>query len=158
VYGVKTGTLEGSGSNLLFAAHLATGAGQLDILGVLLGGTSHDAVDREIRAWLESIAAGFQQVPVGEAGRTVGTVSSAWGEQARMVLESGGSLQLWSDTEIAVSMTVPTVTSAVAGQQVASVTWTAGPEAATVPVVLDATIGEPDAWWRLTHPAELFGW
>jgi D-alanyl-D-alanine carboxypeptidase (penicillin-binding protein 5/6) len=158
VYGVKTGTLEGSGSNLLFAARLATGAGQLDILGVLLGGTSHDAVDREIRAWLESIAAGFQRVTVGEAGRTVGTVSSAWGEQARMVLESGGSLELWSDTEIAVSMTAPTVTSAVAGQQVASVTWTAGPEAATMPVVLDTTIGEPDAWWRLTHPAELFGW
>ncbi len=158
VYGVKTGTLEGSGSNLLFAAHLPTGAGALDILGVLLGGTSHDAVDREIRAWLESIAAGFQRVTVGEAGLTVGTVSSAWGEQARMVLESGGSLQLWSNTEVAVSMTAPTVTSAVTGQQVASVTWTAGPEAVTVPVVLDTTIGEPDAWWRLTHPAELFGW
>jgi D-alanyl-D-alanine carboxypeptidase (penicillin-binding protein 5/6) len=55
-------------------------------------------------------------------------------------------------------MTAPTVTSAVTGQQVASVTWTAGPEAVTVPVVLDTTIGEPDAWWRLTHPAELFGW
>jgi D-alanyl-D-alanine carboxypeptidase (penicillin-binding protein 5/6) len=73
-------------------------------------------------------------------------------------MQSNASLRIWSDTAIEVAMTPPTVTSAVEGEQVASVTWTAGPNSASVPVVLDATIEEPDAWWRITHPAELLGW
>jgi len=158
VHGIKTGTLDGAGSNLLFSATLAFDVGhKLDITGVLLGGTSRDAVDREIRAWLDSIAAGYQRVPVGGAGRAVGTVSTPWGSSARMVLDGGGTLGVWSDTPITVSMTPPVVTAAVEGEQVASVTWTAGLATATAPVVLDATIEEPDAWWRLTHPTELFG-
>jgi D-alanyl-D-alanine carboxypeptidase (penicillin-binding protein 5/6) len=64
---------------------------------------------------------------------------------------------LWSDTPITVTMPPPTVVAARADEQVTSVTWAAGPNTASVPVVLDATIEEPDEWWRLTHPVELFG-
>jgi D-alanyl-D-alanine carboxypeptidase (penicillin-binding protein 5/6) len=159
IRGIKTGTLDGAGSNLLFSAMLTGGVGRpLEVTGVLLGGTSHDAVDGEVSAWLTSIEAGFQQVVVGGADREVGRVSTPWGSSARLVMQSNASLRIWSDTAIEVAMTPPTVTSAVEGEQVASVTWTAGPNSASVPVVLDATIEEPDAWWRITHPAELLGW
>ena len=159
VRGIKTGTLEGSGSNLLFSAQLVLGGThELEVTGVLLGGFSHEGVDSEIRAWLDSIAAGYQTVPLGEAGRRVGTVTTAWGSEADLVLASSTSLGLWSDTPITIAMTSPTVTSAVRGERVAEVTWSAGSATATVPVVLDATIVEPDDWWRLTHPGELFGW
>jgi D-alanyl-D-alanine carboxypeptidase (penicillin-binding protein 5/6) len=159
VRGIKTGTLEGSGSNLLFSAQLALGSThELEVTGVLLGGFSHEGVDSEIRAWLDSIVAGYQTVPLGEAGRRVGTVTTAWGSEADLVLASSTSLGLWSDTPITIAMTSPTVTSAVRGERVAEVTWSAGSASATVPVVLDATIVEPDDWWRLTHPGELFGW
>lgn len=157
VRGIKTGTLDGAGSNLLFSARLALGDRQLDVIGVLLGGSSHDAVDNEIRAWLDSIVAGFQRVSVGEAGSQVGTVTAAWGAHARMVLGEDAALGLWSDTPITVSMTAPSLASGVRDEQVASVSWTAGPATTTVPVVLDATIEEPDEWWRLTHPVELLG-
>jgi D-alanyl-D-alanine carboxypeptidase (penicillin-binding protein 5/6) len=159
IRGIKTGTLDGAGSNLLFSAMLTGSVGRpLEVTGVLLGGTSHDAVDGEVSAWLTSIEAGFQQVVVGGADRDVGSVSTPWGSSARLVMQSNASLRIWSDTAIEVAMTPPTVTSAVEGEQVASVTWTAGPNSASVPVVLDATIEEPDAWWRITHPAELLGW
>jgi D-alanyl-D-alanine carboxypeptidase (penicillin-binding protein 5/6) len=155
VHGIKTGTLEGAGSNLLFSARLALGERQLDVMGVLLGGSSHDAVDNEVRAWLDSVAAGFQQVSVAEAGTQVGTVTSAWGAHARMVLGTGAELGVWSDTPITVSMTSPSVASALRDEQVAQVTWASGPTTTTAPVVLDETIDEPDEWWRLTHPVEL---
>jgi D-alanyl-D-alanine carboxypeptidase (penicillin-binding protein 5/6) len=159
IRGIKTGTLDGAGSNLLFSAVLTGSVGRpLEVTGVLLGGTSHDAVDGEVSAWLTSIEAGFQQVVVGGADRDVGSVSTPWGSSARLVMQSNASLRIWSDTAIEVAMTPPTVTSAVEGEQVASVTWRAGPNSASVPVVLDATIEEPDAWWRITHPAELLGW
>jgi D-alanyl-D-alanine carboxypeptidase (penicillin-binding protein 5/6) len=158
IRGIKTGTLDGAGSNLLFSAELPVGIGQpLEVTGVLLGGTSHDAVDGEVTAWLQSIAAGFQAVVVGGAGKQVGTVSTPWGSSARLVLASDASLMLWSDTPITVTMPPPTVAAARADEQVTSVTWAAGPNTASVPVVLDATIEEPDEWWRLTHPVELFG-
>jgi D-alanyl-D-alanine carboxypeptidase (penicillin-binding protein 5/6) len=157
VRGIKTGTLEGSGSNLLFSSRLALGGHEVEVTGVLLGGFSHDGVDSEIRAWLDSIAAGLRQVTVGEPGTRVGSVTSAWGAHAELVLDTSSVLEVWSDTPIAVSMTPPAVTSALEGERVASVTWTAGPATTTAPVVLDRTIAEPSQWWRLTHPAELFG-
>jgi len=94
-------------------------------------------------------------VSVAEAGTEVGTVTSAWGAHARMVLGTGAELGVWSDTPITVSMTSPSVASALRDEQVGQVTWASGPTTTTAPVVLDETIDEPDEWWRLTHPVEL---
>jgi D-alanyl-D-alanine carboxypeptidase (penicillin-binding protein 5/6) len=52
-------------------------------------------------------------------------------------------------------MQTTTLTTGASGDKVGSVTWTAGSNTATVPVVLKGTIKPPTAWWRLTHPFEL---
>ncbi|MFT3797624.1 D-alanyl-D-alanine carboxypeptidase family protein [Microbacterium sp.] len=44
-----------------------------------------------------------------------------------------------------------------AGEEVGTVTSTAGSRTATAELVLDGDIAPPDAWWRLTHPFELGG-
>jgi serine-type D-Ala-D-Ala carboxypeptidase (penicillin-binding protein 5/6) len=36
-------------------------------------------------------------------------------------------------------------------------TFVGGKDTITVPLALDGAIKGPDAWWRLTHPAELLG-
>jgi D-alanyl-D-alanine carboxypeptidase (penicillin-binding protein 5/6) len=41
-------------------------------------------------------------------------------------------------------------------EEVGSLTWTAGPHSVTVPIEIDGDIDPPDAWWRLTHPSELW--
>jgi D-alanyl-D-alanine carboxypeptidase (penicillin-binding protein 5/6) len=77
ITGLKTGTLEDSGSNLLFSASMDVGTGQpLSIVGVILGGFTHDSVNGEVRALLRSIRAGFQTVTLGEAGQQIGTYST----------------------------------------------------------------------------------
>jgi D-alanyl-D-alanine carboxypeptidase (penicillin-binding protein 5/6) len=154
--GIKTGTLEPSGSNLLFHANLEVGGqGPLDVMGVVLGGFSHESVNLDATALLSSIANGFQTVQVATARQKVGTYTTAWGESAGMVLAADASLFTWSDTPIEATMQTIDLTTGADGEEVGSVTWTAGPETVTVPVVLDGSIAPPDQWWRLTHPFEL---
>ncbi|CAN5381534.1 hypothetical protein BH09ACT4_BH09ACT4_04330 [soil metagenome] len=158
INGLKTGTLKGSGSDLLFSATLDVGTPEpVTVLGVVLGGFSHDSVNGDVTDLLSSITAGFHQVDVADAGQEVGTYTTAWGESARTALGSGASVLTWSDTPITYTAQTITLTTGADGDEVGSVTWTAGPNTVTVPVVLQGTIKPPTAWWRLTHPSELGG-
>jgi len=82
----------------------------------------------------------------------LGTYTTPWGESAQLVLADSASVFTWSDAPIEVTMDITGLRTGTAGEQVGTVTWTAGDSTATVPVVLDAALGQPDAWWRLTHP------
>jgi serine-type D-Ala-D-Ala carboxypeptidase (penicillin-binding protein 5/6) len=159
ITGIKTGTLEGSGSNLLFSATLpVTGlAAPLSIVGVVLGGSTHASVNEDVGALLNGIAEGFHRIPLGQAGDEVGTYTTRWGASARMVLGDGASLLTWSDTPVTVTTETSTLTTGTAGQQVGTATWTAGPESVSVPIVLEGDIPPPTEWWRLTHPFDLGG-
>lgn len=156
ITGLKTGTLEESGSNLLFTATMDVGTGQpLSIIGVILGAYTHDSVRGDVRALLGSLRDGFHPVTVGEQGQRVGTYTTAWGESADLLLGEGAAVLTWSDTEVTSTFEATSVTTAADGTVVGYVTWTAGPNTVTVPLVLDGTIAPPSAWWRLTHPFEL---
>jgi D-alanyl-D-alanine carboxypeptidase (penicillin-binding protein 5/6) len=158
VNGLKTGTLEGSGSNLLFTAQLPVGLdAPLSVTGVVLGGYSHESVNLDVVTLLRSIANGFHEVTVAVALQEVGTYTTAWGESAQMILPASATLYTWSDTPITATMEITTLTTGAKGDEVGSVTWTAGPDTVTLPVVLDSAIAPPDDWWRLTHPFELGG-
>jgi len=156
VVGLKTGTLEATGANLLYSARLEVRIGHpLEITGVVLGGFSRDTVDRDVTALLSSISDGFHTVRVGGKGDVVGTYSTPWGASAQLVLASDSTVYTWSDTPITATMTTTDVKSGRSGEVVGSVTYTAGDSTDTVQLVLDADIEPPDAWWRLTHPTQL---
>ena len=158
IVGLKTGTLKESGSDLLFSANLDVGTPDpVTVTGVVLGGFTHSSVNADVSDLLASIAEGFHDVPVSQEGLEVGTYSTPWGETAHMVLGESASVFTWSDTAITAEMQTTTLTTGAKGEQVGSVTWTAGPNSVTVPVVLDGTINPPSQWWRLTHPFELAG-
>ena len=53
-------------------------------------------------------------------------------------------------------MTTTTLTTGKDGEKVGVVTWTAGTATVTSPVLLQGTIRQPTAWWRLTHPKITF--
>ncbi len=156
IRGIKTGTLGEDGTNLLYSASLEVGIGHpLEVTGVVMGGFSRATVGRDVLALLESIRAGFHDVRVADKGDVLGTYTTAWGESAQMVLADDASVFTWSDTPIEVDMETTALRTGTAGERVGTVTWSAGTSTVTVPIVLDATIEQPDAWWRLTHPGEL---
>lgn len=163
IRGIKTGTLNRSGSNLLFSSRLDVGMGQaLDVTGVVLGGQSRGGVDSEVSRLLGSIRAGFRTVTVADAGNEVGTVTAAWGPKASLVLARDAAVFAWSDTPVTARLTVTGVQTGRLGEKVGTVTFAADTlltahSSDTVDVVLDADIDLPDTWWRLTHPGQLQG-
>jgi D-alanyl-D-alanine carboxypeptidase (penicillin-binding protein 5/6) len=158
VNGIKTGTLEDFGSDLLYSAKVpVTGLDQpLTVIGVVLGGETRDSVNNEVTNLIDSLKAGFHEVPVAEDDEKVGTYTTPWGASATMVLGSSGSVFTYSNTKITSTMTISTLKSGKNGEKVGSVTWKAGTSTVTVPVVLQGNITPPTAWWRLTHPQELW--
>ena len=156
ITGLKTGTLDPGGSNLLYTATLDVGAAQpLDIVGVLLGANSRAGVNHSVPTLLQSIAGGFTDVAVARRGQEVGSFSTPWESTARMVLGEEASLLVWSDTPIVATMETTTPVSWQDGEVIGSATWTAGPHTVTVPIEIDGSITPPTSWWRLTNPGEL---
>jgi serine-type D-Ala-D-Ala carboxypeptidase (penicillin-binding protein 5/6) len=164
--GIKTGTLDTAGSDLLFSAVVpvaraasasATAPLTLTVTGVMLGGASHGSVDAAVRLLLASLNAGFHQVPLATKGEVVGSYSTAWGARASMTLSRSASVLTWSNTPVTSRIATTTLKTGASGETVGSVTWTAGKRSVTVPVVLRGRIQGPSAWWRLTHPLELKG-
>ncbi len=159
ITGIKTGTLDSAGSDLLFSAVVQVGAPQpLTVIGVVLGGTTHESVDLDVHAMIASLQSGFHNVDVGSANQVVGHYSTPWGGSADMVLADSASVFTWSNTPITSTMTTTTLKTGRSGEKVGSITWTAGKSTITVPIVVTGSIKPPTAEWRLTHPKQWFSW
>ncbi|WP_426322891.1 D-alanyl-D-alanine carboxypeptidase family protein [Microbacterium sp. E-13] len=158
ITGLKTGNLGPGTYNLLYTASVDLSASQrLSVTGVMLGGASRESVNAGVVALLGSIRDGFHDVPLVTRGQELGSYSTPWGGSARMVAARDASIFTWSDTPITVEMTTTTPTDYRDGEVVGSLTWTAGPNTATVPIEIEGTIAPPTDWWRLTHPEALRG-
>jgi len=158
VNGIKTGTLEDFGSDLLYSAIVpVTGIDKpLTVIGVVLGGATRESVNDDVTHLIDSLKAGFHEVTVAEDDEKVGTYTTPWGASATMVLGSSASVFTYSNTKITSTMTISTLKTGKDGERVGSVTWTAGTSSVTVPVLLKGSIPPPSAWWRLTHPQQLW--
>ena len=159
ISGLKTGNLGDGSHSLLYTASLDVGMGApLSVTGVVLGGFSDDSVNSAILAMLfASIRSGFHTVPIVSSGRDVGSVATPWGSTARVVVADSASILTWSDTPI--TATMETVDSdefqGRRGGREAS-RGLRGPNSVSVPVVIEGSIVQPTAWWRLTHPSQLW--
>ena len=157
ITGIKTGTLNDTGSNLLFSADVEVGIGApLKVIGVVLGGGSHDNLDAGVHQLLASIRAGFHRVTLVKAGQVIGTYTTPWKDHATIVATKGASVLTWSNTPITSSMTTKSITTGSAGTKVGTITWKAGPTTVTAPLDLQGDIRPPSDWWKLTHPADVF--
>ncbi len=156
VTGIKTGTLDDFGANLLFSAVYPVGSSSVTVIGVVLGGTDHDTLNVAITRLLASVQAGFHEVDVSDVGEPFATYSTAWGQTADAAAGAEGMLLTWADTPITAEITADPVRIEEAGESVGQVVFTSGPNSVTVPLVLSDALTDPGPGWRLTHPGELF--
>ena len=163
INGIKTGTLDSAGSNLLFSASVDVGLPrQITIIGVILGGDSRETVNRAAQLMVHSIKSGFHVVQLVGAGTVAGRYSTPWKDGARVITGESASVMTWSDAPITSTMTIKPLTitagkTAVDGSTVGSLDFVVDGAPIAVPLVLDGTISGPDGWWRLTHPQVLVG-
>lgn len=156
VSGLKTGSLGEGNYTLAYTASLDVGTGEpLAVTGAVLGGFSRESVSGGVRALLSSIRSGFHDVEVAERGDDLGSFTTPWGSSVRLIVGKDASIFTWSDTPISVVMDLTSPERYANGEQVGTLTWTAGPNTTTANVLVSGSIEPPTAWWRLTHPSEL---
>ena len=104
---------------------------------------------------IDTIAPGFHEVVAIEAGTEVATYTTPWGDTAAARTAEGATVVVWSDTPVDVAVTAQPITLAADGTGVGTAVVTAGSQRIEVPLVLDGTVDDPGAWWRLANPGGL---
>jgi D-alanyl-D-alanine carboxypeptidase (penicillin-binding protein 5/6) len=157
VDGIKTGTLNGAGANLLFSADYTIGGTPVTVVGVVLGGSDHKVLDTDIASLLDATKAGFHQVPLTTKGQVFASYTTEWKQQVTAVATKSTSILTWSSTPVTAAVRAEPVTTAKTGQVVGSVVFTVGATKVTVPIGLSGALTDPGPRWRLTHPGLIVG-
>jgi D-alanyl-D-alanine carboxypeptidase (penicillin-binding protein 5/6) len=157
VFGVKTGSTDEAGGNLVFAAHLTVAGRTLTLVGAVLGqpgsGTPeqlaavNDATRRLLAAAARLIRP-YTVLPVGYAGE----VRGAWGRAVAVRTVAAVQVIGWPGRTVGVQPRPVRYGDRVrAGQRVATLTVHDGAGDATVDLRADGALPEPSLWWRLTR-------
>lgn len=153
IEGIKTGTLDEAGACLLFAATYERGGRDVTVVGVMLGGVDHDALDADVQRLLRSVADNFQVVTLTHAGQTFGSFSTPWHDEADAVAAKPSEVLVWGATTVSAKIRLERITFGDRGERVGSVRFTvADHDPVTVPLVLERSIEDPGVWWRWTNP------
>jgi D-alanyl-D-alanine carboxypeptidase (penicillin-binding protein 5/6) len=156
VDGIKTGTLDDFGANLLFSADYLIGETTITVIGVVLGGPNHEVIDSDILTLLGTVVGNFTEVEVAADAEPFATYQAAWGDTTQAVAADRTTLLTWAGTAITTDVKTDEVRTGAAGDDVGVVTFTSGPTSVSVELLLAADLDDPGPWWRLTNPGALF--
>ncbi|MGV8968861.1 MAG: D-alanyl-D-alanine carboxypeptidase family protein [Microbacteriaceae bacterium] len=155
VTGIKTGTLDEAGACLLFASDVIVGSETVVVVGVVLGAATHDVLNDEVRRLLAEVGTGFTEIELASPGESFASYTTEWGAQSHAVATLALSAVVWSDTPAFLLMTLDEVRVAERGTVIGELVFTVGERTLRSPLALETAIGDPGAWWRLTHPIDL---
>ncbi|MEU1971505.1 D-alanyl-D-alanine carboxypeptidase [Microbacterium sp. NPDC019599] len=155
VIGVKTGSLDDF--NLLAAKDITVGETPVRLYAAVLGQPDDPTRVEATRQLFAQLEQDLQTEPSVPAGTTVGVVDTAWGEHAEVRTDADASVVLWNGLAGEVATDLSLGDDRDAGDTVGTLSVTGPLNAQTVDVSLASDIEPPSAWWRLTHPLELFG-
>lgn len=156
VDGIKTGTLDDFGANLLFSADYTVGESIVTVIGVVLGGPDHDVIDRDILTLLSSTLANFTEVEVAADAEAFATFTAIWGDSVAAVAADRATLLTWGGTPVTVEVVTDELRTGEAGDDVGDLVFTSGPTTVRVDLELADNLADPGPWWRLTNPIALF--
>ncbi|MFT4282161.1 D-alanyl-D-alanine carboxypeptidase [Microbacterium sp.] len=156
VIGLKTGGLVGN-YNLLADAEVEAAGQTVRVSVAVLGQPTEELRASETADLLQQAVAEVQTPHALPAGTVVGTASTAWGTRAEVATTTEASVLLWNGASATGKSTLDLGDARDADQIVGTLTLTGPLDSASVEVALTDDLGEPDGWWRFTHPLELFG-
>jgi D-alanyl-D-alanine carboxypeptidase (penicillin-binding protein 5/6) len=155
IVGIKTGTLIGAGSSLLFASRQEIGSRSITFIGVILDGPTHPIIDSRIRSMLATARKAFVQQSLTHAGDTFGTYTSRFGQSTSVVAANTVSVLIRRGTPITSTISMRRIGLAKKGAIVGSAKFTVDGKVYSVALKLTRSIVDPGPWWRLTHPGRL---
>lgn len=157
VIGIKTGSLSTVGFNFVAAQTAEAFGREVVNISVTLARPSKEARAASGRDVLAAMAPLPQEVTLVEEGEEVGSVITWQGERVNLVTDADATAVLLPGESARRTVDLGSIGPGAAGSPAGEVQIESPLEAGAIPLVTDAPIVEPDLWWRLTHPAELFG-
>lgn len=177
--GLKTGRSGSAGFNLLAAQRVDAHGRDITKISVTLGRGSIEERAQSGREMLAAMDPLPQLVPLISAGTAVGEAVSATGQRESLETAAAASAVLLPGEAATFEATLGTTATSApdqadapsaggaggiesadgpdAGPVVGSVKVSSPTGSETVPVVQLGSFTEPDLWWRVTHPASLWG-
>lgn len=156
VVGVKTGSLE-TEYTLTAAKTFTVGDVVLRAYAAVLAQpdaeTRFDEADRLLSAVIDD-ASRPRTLP---AGTRVAYVSTAWGERTEAVTTTEIGVTLWNGAAATPQVSLDATDARSADDQIGEVRLVGPVDIASTAVRLTGDLPDPSAWWRLTHPLELWG-
>ncbi len=148
ITGLKTGNNDADPGAFLFTARSTVAGKAVDVTGAVMGATDLGTALQESTQLVASLQNDFEQATVVQAGDSVGTLSTAWGQHASLVAARTVQLVRWKATPIDSTHSVnPKLRSGVVGTIKAS----AGEAQSSSDIRLSHSIAGPSFWWRLTR-------
>jgi serine-type D-Ala-D-Ala carboxypeptidase (penicillin-binding protein 5/6) len=168
IEGIKTGYTQQAGHCLLFAAKVELDGTARTFVGVMIGQPTYTALWSQVPKLLASYERGFHDVDLTDAGATVyGTYRTPWGASTKLVAAGTPHVQLYSSGSVTAQVSASPIQPATDWTQAGTVTFTARGtglssgkadtvQKVTETLVTTGAVAAPSAWWRISHPRELF--
>jgi len=152
VIGIKTGSTDEAGGNLLFAAARDVAGQRVTIFGAVFGQTTRVAAFEATTRLLAATGPSIQQAKVMSAGQTLGTVKTEWGGEVEVVAGEDVRMLHWPGMQLHAWIEFDAVDAPMAqGTQVGWLNLELGEQKVRVPAVLAKGVSKPSAIWKLTR-------
>ena len=155
VVGIKTGSLDAW--NLLSAKDIVVGDTTVRTYAAVLGQPDDATRLAASRTLYSELEAALQPLPSVTKGTVAGHVTTVWGENVAIVTDDDAKVILWNAGVGAVTTTFSLGDAREKGADVGTLAVSGPLDSTTTTLELAADIEPPTAWWRLTHPLDLFG-
>jgi D-alanyl-D-alanine carboxypeptidase (penicillin-binding protein 5/6) len=142
---------------MLSAKDIAVGDTTVRMYGSVLGQPDDAARLAASRTLYSEVEAALQPVPSVTKGTVAGHVTTVWGEDVAIITEDDANVILWNGGSGAVTTTFSLGEAREKGTEVGSLGVQGPLDSTTTQLELATDIEPPTAWWRLTHPLDLFG-
>lgn len=154
VSGIKTGTLDGIGANLLFSSTIAVGEQPVDVVGVVLGLADQGAVAAAVQTLVGTASDDFRTVTLAEPGTPVATYTAPWGDRAQLVVAEAESALVWGATSTRAAVRAPPLLAGLGPPDDASMVVEIAGQRRPVSLRWVGEIDPPPLEWRLMRPLE----
>lgn len=158
VIGLKTGTSGAAGSNLVAAQEADANGRDVVRVAAVLGRSSGPERAHDTSTLFTSLGDATRQLQLVHPEERVGTATTIEGTKVPLIADGSAATVLLAGESAGREVTLDAASWGPARQRVGSIAVTAPEGASEVPVVTAEQITEPDLWWRVTHPALVFGW
>jgi D-alanyl-D-alanine carboxypeptidase (penicillin-binding protein 5/6) len=148
ITGLKTGNNEANPGAFLFTANAHIGGQDIPLTGTVMGADSLDDALQSSTVLVDSLQKGFEQVVLSDAGHSVGTMSTAWGQSSPIVTTTPLQLVRWKATPLTEKHTLHTD---IRSGEVGFMQVAAGQAKTVSALKLQKPIAGPSFWWRLTR-------